>query len=53
MAIIKREVINRLDWPLVGGGIEAFHVENGGNSIESAYRKHHLIYHLKTERAGN
>ena len=45
--------MSKLDWPLVGGGIEAFHVKNGGHSIESTDRKNHLIYHLEAERAGN
>lgn len=33
--------------PFVGGGIEAFHVKYGGDSIEAADSKHHLIYHLE------
>lgn len=32
--------------PFVGGGIEAFHVKYGGDSIEAADSKHHLVYHL-------
>lgn len=33
--------------PFVGGGVKAFHVKYGGNSIEAADSKYHLIYYLE------
>lgn len=33
--------------PFVGGGVKTFHVKNGGDSIEAADSKHHLVYYLE------
>lgn len=32
--------------PFVGGGVKTFHVKNGGDSVEAADSKHHLVYYL-------
>lgn len=33
--------------PFVGGGVKTFHVKNGGDSVEAADSKHHLVYYLE------